>query len=125
MAYADDVAYLKEQLRSLAQRLAANGENPTWEVGSNYQYAVNELRAELSPGHTLFSCRNDIICVAKCLFQDDYLFYLPHIEEWAIVHLVFDGAQQAPPYPRTALYPTVRQATAAMGNVMQGWGFRL
>ena len=74
-----------------------------------------ELRAEVGPGHVLEGRSTSVI--ARC-GACDHVF--AHIDEsppgWAIVHLTWSGRPDRAPWPRTAVFTSIRAATAELAG---------
>jgi hypothetical protein len=60
-----------------------------------------ELAVEISEGHALWGKR--IFAIAGCTACDHTLVQTADLE-WAIVHVTFRGAPEAPPWPSTTLF---------------------
>jgi len=74
---------------------------------------TTELLRELKPGHELFGCQFKI--VGRRWSQDDILVVVDEHDGFASVHLTY-AADEVPPYPRTAWYPSIEAAVEAMSD---------
>jgi hypothetical protein len=71
---------------------------------------VEELRRELSPGHSLFG--QPIVAVARRFDRDDVLFRVGHSpEHYAVVHLTFQR-EDSLKWPNTKIFESLDQFMA-------------
>jgi hypothetical protein len=95
----------------IAYDLDALSEDWTPVVPDERAALIRELRRELPSGHELHGLRYQPL--VRRLSRDDTIWWLPHREQWALVHLTFQ-AETDPRWPMASTYSTWDELLAAL-----------